>query len=313
MKNIIPFTIAAALAASGFANAQAFSKPSGYYQFDGKAGGNFFVPALIKASVFGGAISGSTATSVTLSTSAFSVGSLNSASGFATHYIEFTSGPNSGVVVDIESNTANSIVLGADITDLSLANNESIVVRPHVKLKELFADSESSLAAFTDSATFYFADGNFTTYFYIGTSGWSSDFSNPDGNNQPIKPGTGFVLFLNTATPLTVVGEVKTEPTIVQLPAGVPTIVGPVNPLVGTSVSLDSTGFENLAAFTDSITVYEAGPLTQFKTYFPLGDGTLSEDFSTPTADVLSNTTGVAIVPGAASSLVLQPGFSISQ
>tara|TARA_B110000037_G_scaffold101593_1_gene118504 strand:+ start:141 stop:1085 length:945 start_codon:yes stop_codon:yes gene_type:complete len=314
MKTFIPFTIAAALAASGLANAQAFSQPSGYYQFDGKAGGNIFIPAFVNPSVASGAITGSNATTLTLPASTLTPNALNAGAAFPTHYVEFTSGPNAGVVVDIESNTATTITLDADILALGLVNNEAISIRPHVTLRSVLASSESSLAGFTDSATFYLSNGVAVSYFYIdATTGWSSDFSTPDGNNQPVPPGTGFVLFLNSAAPLTVTGEVKASPTVVQLTSGVVNIVGLVNPLVGSSVDLDTTGFEDLAAFADSITVYEPGPLVNSVSYFPLGDGTLSTDFSTPTTDQIANTTGAVVIPSVTSSVKLSPGFTISQ
>ncbi len=222
MKTFIPFTIAAALAASGLANAQAFSQPSGYYQFDGKAGGNIFIPAFVNPSVASGAITGSNATTLTLPASTLTPNALNAGAAFPTHYVRiYLRSKCWRVVVDIESNTATTITLDADILALGLVNNEAISIRPHVTLRSVLASSESSLAGFTDSATFYLSNGVAVSYFYIdATTGWSSDFSTPDGNNQPVPPGTGFVLFLNSAAPLTVTGEVKASPTVVQLTSG---------------------------------------------------------------------------------------------
>jgi hypothetical protein len=182
-------------------------------------------------------------------------------------------------------------------------------------LKSALAASEASLNPFSDSATFYAADGSFVTYFYgadPGGTGWSSDFASDDGGSRPVAPGTGFVLGLLADVALTVTGEVKAPDTVVQLAGGVVNIVGPVNPLVGTTVSLNSTGFGSLAAFTDSITVYQPGPLDTFVTYFPLGDGTISSDFVTPTTDTLNNTTGAVVIPGATSSMVMESGVTVA-
>lgn len=322
MKNLIPILSAAAITASGstYATEPAYSGVSGYYQFDGVAGGNVFVPALVKPSVFSGAINGSTDSTLSFpvpdapAPPLLTAGAFDEGTVFPTHYVEFLTGPNTGVVVNIESNTGSEITLAANIADLNLVGNESVRIRPHVTLQGVLSGAEGTLAAFTDNATFYFANGSSITYVFLGEgSGWSSDFENPDGNEQPVAPGTGFILNLNSATPLTIVGQVKEEPTVVQLSPAVVNIVGPVNPLVGTSVSLSQTGFEDLAAFTDTITVYEAGALTSSTTYVPLGDGNLSSNFSDPTLDTLDNTTGVFLIPAAPSSLVLSPGFSISQ
>ena len=104
----------------------------------------------------------------------------------------------------------------------------------------------------------------------------------------------------------------KSTSTVVALTAGVVNIVGPLNPLVGTTTPLNNTGFGTLAAYTDSITVYQPGPLSVSTSYVPLGDGTISSDFGTPTTDTISNTTGAVVIPGADTALTLQPGFTVA-
>lgn len=315
MKSYIPYSLLAAAAACGLAYGQtAYTTPVGYYGFDGKAGGNLFVPAVVKSAAFSGQLTAASSSTLTLAANSLTANSLNKGSVFATHYVEITSGPNAGVTLDVVSNTSSAITLDDDVSALNLAGTESIVIRPHVTLKSALAGAEASLNAYTDSATFYLGDGSNVTYFYgaDGAVGWSSDFATADGDLRPIPPGTGFVLGLLGDVSLTVSGEVKSTPTVAMLGAGVVNIVGPVNPLVGTTTSLSSTGFQNLEAFTDSITIYEAGPLVNSVTYYPLGDGTVSSDFATATTDTISNTTGAVIIPGSPSAVRLQPGFTVA-
>jgi hypothetical protein len=67
-----------------------------------------------------------------------------------------------------------------------------------------------------------------------------------------------------------------------------------------------------LEAFSDGITVYVPGPLDTSVSYVPLGDGTISSDFATPTTDTLDNTTGVVVIPTAGGSVKLNSGFTVA-
>ena len=320
MKRKIPFILLAAAAACGISFAQpVYTTPVGYYTHDGQAGGNIFVPGFVNSSVFTGAITGSTDTTLTVAEGSLAAGELDmlAATGTspatATHYVEITSaGSNQGVVIDIESNTDSVITLAADISALSLVGDESIVVRPHITLAEALSGSEDLLSVFSDAATFYNSDGSIDSYFYIGEGNWSSDFASPDGNNVPITPGTGFVLNLAAETPLTVSGEVKLGSIVVQLTGGVVNIVGPVNPLFGNSAPISDLGFENLLAFTDSITLYAPGSLTITGTYFALGDGTVSQDFATPSTDEFDFTTGGVVTASGSTSLRIE-GVTVTE
>lgn len=315
MKSLTYSLLAAALVC-GIASAQttAYTTPVGYYGFAGKGGGNLFVPALVNGAAFAGQLTGASSTTLTLAANSLTANAFNQGAVYATYYAEITSGPNAGVALDIASNTTSVITLMDNIAALGLAGTETIAIRPHVTLKGVLAGAEALLNPYTDNATFYAPNGTFKTYYYggDGATGWSSDFATADGNLRPVPPGTGFVLNLLADVTLTVTGEVKASPTVAMLGAAVVNIVGPVNPLVGTSSPLNSTGFGALVAYTDSITVYQPGPLTSFVTYYPLGDGTISSDFVNPTTDTIANTTGAVVIPAAASSVKLNSGFTIA-
>jgi hypothetical protein len=314
MKPIIPFALLGALLAVGAADAAA-TQPVGYYNFAAVSGGNLFVPSLVNPAAFTGVLTADAPTTLTVAANSFTANAFNEGATFAKFYVEITSGPNTGVNVDIVSNTTDTLTLDADVSALGLVGTESIVVRPHVTLKSSLAAAEASLVGFNDLATFYLPNGTNVSYVFgagATPNGWSSDFATDDGSDRPVYPGTGFVLGVSANVDLTVTGEVKTADSVVQLTGGVVNIVGPLNPLVGASTSLNLTGFGTLGAFSDTITVYVAGPLVSSVSYTPLGDGTISSDFTNPTTDTIANTTGAVVIPDANKSLVLESNVTIA-
>lgn len=252
------------------------------------------VPSLIATQSFSGAITSATSTALSLAGTPLTANQFNEVDNVAAYYVEITSpGANQGVILDIESNTSSQITLSTDISLLSLTGNESISIRKHSTISSVFADSEAILSPFSDSVTVYERDGSSKTFFYIGEGAWSSDFATPDGSNRPISPATG-VLF-DTAAPidLTITGEVKYSPTVVQIAgSGVVNLVGPMNPLFGSGALISSLGFQNMAPFSDSITTYSLGNLaTPLNTYFADGEGNVTSDFVTPSTDIFSFST----------------------
>jgi hypothetical protein len=315
MKPLFPFTLLGSLVAAVAANA-APTPPVGYYEFDGYGGGNIFVPGLVNPASYTGQLTAADSTTLTVSANSFTENAFNEGPAYSRFYAEITSGPIQGVVLDIVSNTANVLTLDADISALALTGNETIEVRPHVTLKSCLAAAEASLGAFSDSATFYLPDGSFVSYIFgagATSNGWSSDFATDDGSERPVYPGAGFVLGLGAHVDLTVTGEVKAADSVVQLAGGVVNIVGPVNPWVGTSVSLNAVGFGSLGAFSDSITLYTPGTLLlRDFPYVPLGDGTISSDFMNPTTDTMENTTGAVVIPDSNKALRLHSNVTVA-
>jgi hypothetical protein len=315
MKPIYTYALLAALAAVSPALAvDATTTPVGYYSFDAKAGGNLFIPSLVNPAAFAGTLTAAGSTTLTVPAASLVSGAYNQGAVYATHYVEITSGPQAGSVLEIASNTGSVITLIDDITVLGLTGTETFKIRPHVTLKAVLLASESLLAPFSDNVTFYNPDGSSINYIYGADSatGWSSDFATADGDLRPILPGTGFILGVGGDVLLPISGEVKPSATVASLTAGVVNIVGPVNPLAGSTTPLNNTGFGTLAAFADAISVYVPGPLDTSTSYVPLGDGTISSDFGTPTTDTIVNTTGAVVIPVADVALTLQPGFTVA-
>jgi hypothetical protein len=316
------YSILAAAAACGMAFGEtAYTTPVGYYDADVKAGGNLFVPGLVNSTVFAGEITASGSNTLTVAAASLTANAFNELPASAgppavpvraTHYVEITeAGANQGVVLDIVSNTDTVITLASDISALSLAGTETIAVRPHVTLKALFENEEANIGVFSDTATFYEADASLVGYFFDGTN-WTSDGVAPDGNTRPISPGTGFVFNVIADVGLTITGEVKASPTVVQLNGGsVVNIVGAVNPLVGTDDTVQSLGFAALAAFQDSITLYEPGTVNLLASLF--SDGTfVTEDGTNPSTATLGATTGGVVSAVTDTSIRVNSGFTVA-
>jgi hypothetical protein len=308
------YSLLAAALACGIAQgaATAYTTPVGYYNYDAKAGGNLFVPGLANSPVFAGAITAAGANTLTVATNAIVANAYNEGAVYATHCVEITqAGSNQGVVIDIVSNTNAVITLASDITALALTGTETIAIRPHVTLSGAFASAESVLAAYGDSATFYNPDGTSNTYYFIGSGDWASDFATPDGNDRTIAPGTGVIFDCGADAELTIVGEVKSTDTVVQLSGnGVANIVGPVNPLVGSSAMIKDLGFADMVAYGDSISLYAPGQyVAPTGTYYAIGAGDVSTDFVTPSNDTFSFTKGGIFTAGVDTAFRVKSGL----
>ncbi|MGD9418765.1 MAG: hypothetical protein Q7R22_007470 [Verrucomicrobiota bacterium JB025] len=307
---LIKFTLAAAILACGvsYAAETAYTTPVGYYTFDGSAGGNVFVPSFVEPAAFSGEITAATATTMTVSGS-LTANAFDAGASYATYYVEITSGDNEGVVIDIASNTDSEITLDSDVSALSLTGSETIAIRPHVTLGSALEGGASVLAAYADSASFYNTDGSISTYVWDGAGNWTSNFIDADGNDRPIPPATGFVLNVTSDVDLVVSGEVKSGATVVQLTAGVVNIVGPTNPLVGDSTPIADLGFSNMAAYADSLTIYDPGTLGNPVSYLADGAGNVTVDFISASTDEMNHTTGGVLTASGDTSLRIDTGL----
>jgi len=300
----------------GFANAQgtAVTDPVGYYEFDGQAGSNLFVPGFVNKKAFSGALTGVTAASSTLSVAGgLGVGTLD-AGADPVAYVEITESGSAaeGVILDIVSHTDTDIVVDAseaELLALGLSGTEAVTIREHVTIKSAFASAEASLSAFAESVT-YFEGASSTNYLWTGTV-WSSDFgTTADGDTRPIYPGAGLIVNLIGPKSLTVVGEVKFGPTVVSAAAGgAINIIGPVNPLVGDGVAIQDAGFAgSFQLFADSLALYEQGTLSNTGTFLFDGTNMIDGNF-VATTESIPNTVGGVVTVVADTGIKLSSGL----
>lgn len=259
--------------------AQTVSTPIvGFSKVSAPSGTIVVVPSFVKANRFQGAVilSGQNFavpgfTSNQLAPSTYTDGRPN----YPKTYVEITSGPLEGTVLDILSNTASSVTVSGAPSELN-GQSVPIAIRDHFTLDDL-AQSQSGLVDYDSGVTLYNSDGTTSIRYYVAGSWVSDDYSTPAGNTI-IYPGQGITLSTGPAT-LTLSGIVKPTKTVIPLYAGgVVNLVGPGNP--SGSSSLDAVNIAGaLAPFDDGINSFSSnGLMTIAETYY--SDGSVILDSS---------------------------------
>lgn len=153
-----------------------------------------------------------------------------------------------GFAFDIISNTASAIVVnGLLLTDFSLAQDESFIIREHITVASFF---EGASVARRDTLQFFTINGRVDVQ-YDG-SAW-------DLGEFPIYPGTGFIANLRGDVTVSTAGTVKTTKTIIPVynDIGVINLVSSASPV---DVAFDSVDGSQLAR-RDVVRFLEPGTL----------------------------------------------------
>ena len=217
----------------------------GFYKFDVPVGTSAWTCGLVTKKQFQGAMSstlpsGSKST-VNVSTATWQPGA------FSLHYVEILSGPQEGLIIDIDPTTPNTAtqltVIGktSGPNGLGLTGTENFCIRKHATLATVFK-SGGGLAAYTDYVTLIDGNGLEKAFGYSGTQWFDGGFSIPS-NNQIIYPGQGFLITSESAIQITFGGDevayVKSGPLKVPVYANKRNLVGVLSPVVSTN-PLDS-------------------------------------------------------------------------
>jgi len=333
---------AALLASSGSAQTVA-TDPVGYTSTTLPVGaGNIFAPAFVHAddvvSAATGVTAGATSTitvSATLSAGAFdeSVDVAFVSKGYPKYYLEVLNDTNGGdsidtegLILDIVSNTASDVVVGADTSALGLQGDENIAIRMHMTLSDIFSGS-TGLIGFTDAVTIYNEDGPGTQVGHLpdGAGGFvlAADFTTIT-SDAPVYPGTGFVI--NNVSPVTITptGTVKLTDTQVVIYGGsVVNLVSAMKPLTLVDLGADGRLNDALAAFTDVGTSYTTdGTLVPAVPSGAPGAGFLDNgaggfvsaiDFFTPVTVGVDGTSGAIVVSASAGTVYKASGTVVGQ
>lgn len=188
MKSYIPYSLLAAIAATGMASAQtqtAYTAPVGYVTLSVPASGDTNIgQPLQRSSIFAGAASAVSTTTVSISTSSLSVNQFQYSPPTQTnsYYLRVTSGSLSGRIFEIVSNTADSITLDTDVQVLGLTAAATFTVTPYWTLGTLFPAGAGvgasvdelepvAFVSFVDYAASGANKSAATTYFYYQGSG----------------------------------------------------------------------------------------------------------------------------------------------
>jgi hypothetical protein len=251
----------------------------------------------VLSSKFQGTASSVTSNSLSVSSPSFTASQFALSGGLPTHYIQITSGAQSGLVVDIIGNTTSSLTVGSG--DLAFSGTPNFVIRPHVLASTLFKEN-TSLADDSDTLTLFNSDGSTTTLAWSSASstGWIDPVS-LDPVDAVIYPGQGFLLNTSGSGNFTASGVVNPSSTIVPLYAGKVNLVSLSNPSSAKDLQSINLG-ANLEAENDTIGTFSAdGYLSQDSAYTwngSNGGGFVDPNSLVPASGVNVGGTSVLIV-----------------
>ncbi len=291
--------------------------------------GNVYAPAFAKSPSISAVLTSiSSGSSSTLSTAtSLSSGAYDETSdvtgvskGYPQYYVEITNDTNSsdsldteGVILDIVSNSSTAVVVGVDVSALGLQGDEAFVIREHITLSELFANS--TLTGYADAVSIYNEDGPGTAVAHVadGAGNWLliSDYTT-SSNDAPIYTGTGFVLNNSADVVVTAVGAVKETAT--QVPVygnSYVNILGSMKPL--TSATVASELLDGLTAYGDVCTPYSLdGTLTGGDAFVSTGTGFVStSDYTTPVTPTVNGTREAFVVNAGTATVVKISGNTL--
>ena len=265
------------MASFGLLQAQTVSTtPVGYRTDTIPAGNTAYAPSFVNADTYAGTItllneSGPNTIVTCADFSAITAGSLDEGTLYPAYYLEITeSGNKEGYVFDIISNTTTGVtVSGLLSSDFSLTGTESIVIRKHLTLNDVFASATSSFTAYSDSVKFFNDDSTISVLYWDGTK-WTPDFS-ANHSTKPIYPGEGFLTSFASSVPVTISGHVKTTKTKIPIFAGLVNLVGCMAPSDSNFNSFDT--INAFQAYSDSIKkVSRDGNFSNQGTYYTDGN-----------------------------------------
>ena len=262
----------------------------------------------VKAAKYQGTASSVTANSLSVSTASFAANELAPSNGLPGYYIQITSGSQTGVVVDITGNTATQLNVAAG--DLAaVTGTPSFVVRPHVKVSDLFKGN-TDLGDYSDTITLYNADGSTTTLLRDSTqtSGWLDAISFSE-SDAVIYPSQAFLLSTSAAGSFTTTGVVNPSTTIVPLYAGLVNLVSLSNPSNGKNIQQINLG-ANLSDYADTVGTFSAdGQLNQDNSLLWAGaaDGFLDATTFATASGVNAGGTSAMLVNASSDTTWAQP------
>lgn len=279
-------------------NAQTVSTPIvGFEKKSFPAGTTGHGVGFVQVAKYQGTATSVSPNSLTVSGASFSANAYAPSNGLPSHYIQITSGSQSGLVVDITGNSAT--VLNVASGDLGgVSGTPSFVIRPHVKVSSLF-QGNSDLADYTDTLTVYNSDGSVTTLLRDSSSatGWL-DSTSFNASDSVIYPGQGFLLSTSVSGSFTSTGVVNSYQTIVPIYAGNVNLVSLANPSSGKDIQSINLG-ANFVDYTDTVGLFSSdGNLSQDVSLIWAGsaDGFLDATSFSPATSVNAGGTSAIIV-----------------
>lgn len=297
MKQTMSLLIAL-LTTSFFLNAQTVSTPIvGFEKKTFPAGTTGHGVGFVKAAIFQGTATSVTANILSANGASFTANQFAPVSGLPSHYIQITSGSQTGLVVDIIGNSSTDLsVASGDLANVS--GTPGFVIRPHLRVSSLF-EGNSDLVDYTDTVTIYNSDGTVSTLLRDSASptGWL-DSTTFNASDSVIYPGQAFLLSTSGTGSFTSTGVVNPTQTVVPIYAGFVNLVSISNPSNGKNIQNINLGV-NLVDYTDTVGLFSSdGSLAQDTSLIWAGasDGFLDSTSFSPAAGVTAGGTSAIIV-----------------
>lgn len=229
MKNLIPLTFAAALAASGTSQAQSFSKPSGYETLKLSPGFNFVGLRLVESPVATGSFTSNTSSTLVDDKTSFSL------DPNALYLVEFKGdGPIAGLILEANGSSFSGNSLSG-LAGITADYRSKYTIRESKTIGSIFGNGNDVIlkkgtASTGDAVYLPNANGGFDTYFHsadlvVGGNtfpgSWQQVGSSGDKSATPVNYLDGFyVQVRGQAKDLVVTGQVKTDSTLLPTPKG---------------------------------------------------------------------------------------------
>ena len=242
--------------------------------------GSLFAPSLVNSDTFSGELSGLTSGETSTMTLSGVSGDLSEGT-FPKYYLEVLNDTDStdnldteGLVFDIISNTEGTVTVSGNATDMGLDGTETVAIRKHFTLSDLFGSAEGLQEPSGDGTEYDFVvlfGGSPATYIYSGGV-WYNGVSFAASNDAVIYPGTGILVRNRADVTVSVTGTVKETPTQVPLYAGSVNLVGSLKPVDSLDLSADGAIADAVFGIDETVTQYSKGDLNGVVTV--LSDGT---------------------------------------
>jgi len=288
------------------AQTTSYSDVVGYENKSFVAGTTGHGVGLVQAAKYQGQASSVTSASIVVSGAPFAANEFAPVDGLPSHYIQITSGIQTGLVVDILSNSTSDIAVRAgDLT--SVSGTPTFVVRPHVKVSSLF-NGNTDLGDYSDTLTIYNSDGTSTTLLRDSAqpTGWL-DSTTFTASDAVIYPGQGFLLSTSSGGSFTSTGVVNPSATIVPIYSGLVNLVSLSNPSNGKDIQQINLG-AYLSDYADTVGTFSTdGQLQQNASLlWTAADGFLDATTFAPATGVSAGGTSALIVNASSNTTWIQ-------
>ena len=281
------------------------TNPVGFNMLTLPAGNNLRVNTFVQATAFQGTAASITSASnsvVTVSATGtpLTSGSFNEVASAPVYYMEVlgTSGGMQGLIVDVVSNNGSTITVNSNLPSLGVSGTTSFCIRPHTTLSSLFPASTAALSPFLDTVELFFSNNTSQVFTFTGAGdGWLNE-SGSDSGSQIVYPGQGFIITVQAAKSVPVMGWVKPGPTIVPLYAGVNNLVGTINPMITGTQALSTFNFPaSFVPYLDAVQVfYDTGALQSGGAFLSNGTNMITSGSGTPSDSVPVNPSNSVVV-----------------